>query len=473
MKMWIQDATKEDLLNVVQSEQHDENVIGEFGSLEDTPRGTKELRFLWRDDPRRRRKLPDVVIVEKGSLRDFFAWTGTYLTNCRPLSAYCRVADRSTVEWAIRPYDRYGLGRLETACLGVILGETATYMAGDFDINKLTPLAFAGTYSFAMTRCLARGLVRKIGETIGESWLSARRLTAQKTLSLSVQQLDETWRALLQCEEHFSAELQKRKSNDSLLLASKEAFEEGEISRKTWHTLTAGLGDIGERGGSLTGPREGRVVEVERALAELVRQRKKDVLTRAFVGGYLVSRIAPGTFEHHNILLPFIPSFPQSLLWYGLFAGMHKTSKLQNFSGGMGRRVLRDAMHEEEYLDSPRCDISLAELEVLSSGNGGLQSQIGGGSSYLLVEVAPCVNCVMRGLENRRTERHDELKAETQQTLFSDPPYGEREMENLLLDLENSLEAVNRLRNRMRELVGRQKGTRKKIGLSSTRAHQM
>lgn len=449
--MWFQDATKTDLLNIVQSDRLPERPLRQLRSINELPESSSELQFLWREDPQECVKFPSVIIVDKMTQRDFFAWTGTYLPYCRPFTALCRVTSRDTFKAAVEAQTVYGLGQLETICIGLIVGEVATYVAGQSNVNRLSINAFAGTYSFAMTRAIAGNMVPTEREKVGELWSKARRLTRQKHLSLSLSDLNQVWSLVFNISEHKSlGKWRPDLESEILVLACRELSQIGEISENIWQNLTRGLLDNDMNNELLKGPREGRVMQVERVLNNLSQQTTVDKMKRAFVGGYLASRIAPGTFEHYELLLPYLPKLPSLLLWYGLCAGLHKDSKLRNFGSGIARRIILDAVQEENVLNRPRCDIALEELEVLSSGNNPAQNLSPKESGHLIVEILPCINCVMRKPDGQQSLG---LSNQTQQkTMINDNK--ESELRSLLVDLDRSLNSVYRIRDQISAIIG-------------------
>jgi len=198
------------------------------------------------------------------------------------------------------------------------------------------------------------------------------------------------------------------------------------------------------------GPKEERVLSVERGLRELATLGKKDKLSGEFLAGYLTSLIAPGTFDHRHVLEPFLETLPSANLWYGLCAGLHSNSKLRSFGEGIGRRILRDAMYRESYLDRPRGDIALPELEVLASANGGLAVNVTRDTAHLAVEVAPCVNVTMRSGEHRPP---DSLRVGKQNELFPQDYQTSDEIRLLLQDLKNSLNKASDIERRIERAI--------------------
>ena len=69
-------------------------------------------------------------------------------------------------------------------------------------------------------------------------------------------------------------------------------------------------------------------------------KKKSSNIESSFLVGYLGSRISPGGLEHVDLLMRHLESFPSSLMWFALFAGLHPKRRLHAFSGGVGRFVV-------------------------------------------------------------------------------------------------------------------------------------
>ena len=89
-----------------------------------------------------------------------------------------------------------------------------------------------------------------------------------------------------------------------------------------------------------------------------------DVLTSSFLAGLLADQISPGSFEHVDLLLPYLNQYPTALIWYGLCAGLHPDSEVQQVGNCLGRRLVRDLLASDPILSRPKYDIAVRELEV-------------------------------------------------------------------------------------------------------------
>ena len=181
-----------------------------------------------------------------------------------------------------------------------------------------------------------------------------------------------------------------------ILEACWQILKHGAIHQSEWNALTRGIPELSHLRGELEGPREDRLSLFERAVKALPRSQKTGNATAEFLCGYLASCISPGTLDHINILLPYLDTLPSLLLWYGLCAGLLSSNSLESEFDGLIRRVKRELLRDDYFLQSPSCDISFAELEVISASARDLTDMRVSATGLLVVELFPCVNAQFR-----------------------------------------------------------------------------
>ena len=245
------------------------------------------------------------------------------------------------------------LGKLEDACLGLMLGEAASYLEGGFDLRQLSATACANTYSFAMARALAFGMFSTDADPISEGWSKARRLTKQPKLRLDVDSLQIPWAVALSLSTDgaIAENLSDHKVPPHIMNACRDLYMTNSIEQRDWNTLTQGFPEVSSILEQMQGVREERVVSLEKALRALAERRSTNPMVGAFLSGYLTSRVAPGTLDHLVLLIPYTPMFPTAFAWYGFCAGLQERSDLQNYLGGLGRRLMREVLRRLSGLD--------------------------------------------------------------------------------------------------------------------------
>jgi hypothetical protein len=448
--MWVKATNRRELIDIVQAERlveradrlfsrYDFSAVSSLSSVETR----EELLLVWQDDPREVQALPNLIVTGSIEQRDFFAWALTYLHALRPLTAYIRVSTYQTAEQALKLQPVPTLHRLEDACVGLMLGETATYLDGQRDLKQMPARTCASTYSFAMARSLALGGLTLEKDLISSAWFDARELTRQSKLPLTRPVLQAPWRVLLGLENGTWGSYSKEMELPlPMLEACLDLFLKGDIDARQWHSLESEVPGISDFGNMMRGPREDRVLAFEEVAARLrIRQVSKPVAL-AFALGYLASQIAPGTMDHLHLLSPYVHIFPGVLMWYGLCAGLHRRSTVASYAGGLGRRAIREVLRSESFLDRPTCDVGISELQIINSKAKGIFDFRTDSNNQIDIEIAPCVTATFRW-----PPRSD----------VSQPPVPQKtnieEVETIRFDLEDAADELRAIAARLDRLT--------------------
>jgi hypothetical protein len=451
--MRIRDTTRREFIDLMQRTGSVNEATGllwhrelgdQLGSAE-LPSARAELQLLSRDGEERGANLPRVVVVNDGTVQDFLAWVVTYFPNHRPLTAYCRVVERSVAESALALMKPPSLGRLEQACAGVILCETASYLDGKQDLRSLPAIAAESTYSFCMSRALALGIATVNADRITEGWVDARLLTRQPRLSADLNSMRSVWAAIL-----WLSNGAPRSATDALGLLPDELigilvelFEKEDLDRHAVDRLARKIPFLSIYR-EMDGPREQRVSMLQRALLELTASDDGNDEVRSFLAGFLTAQVGPGTLDYMALLRPYSPRLPSALAWYGLISGLQGNSSVQSFGMGLGRRIIRDVLRAEEFLDLPTCDIAREELSVLRRGSS-LDFRTGS-RSHVEVEIAPCTNLSLR--MNSTTDIQSEL--------FQSSEAIQPELRRLNSEIDAIFGRLENVQNRIGKLAGQE-----------------
>jgi len=173
-------------------------------------------------------------------------------------------------------------------------------------------------------------------------------------------------------------------------------YKESEVGPETWDLLAREHPRLRDARREMQGPREGRVVFFEQSVLSLAETRRSNSEFASFLFGFLASQIGPGTLDYLSLITPHVDQFPTALLWYGLCSGLQHRSSLHGFSGGLGRRALREILRRESVFDSPQSDIALAELEALTSSDTAAMEFRTGTQGVLAIEIVPLVTTTVR-----------------------------------------------------------------------------
>lgn len=401
--MWTKTVTRKEFLSIFQSERLESGLAYQADWLPGLY-GTDDIQLVWRDNPTDRPSLPVAVVLEKAQFRDFLAWVLTYLPNLRPFTSYCRVVDSRSAEIFIKRQAAPSLEKLEGACLGVILGEAATYYVDShLDPKTVSLNACASTYSFAMSRALSLGILNPDNDPVTNAWEALRTITKQPRLNLNVETLGILWSVIVSLSSDSSYNLNSAlpQPPPDVMRACEDLYKTGDIQSQQWTALTRMFPVIRDIKAKMSATREERVNSFERSIGSMFSSRADDPVTAGFLCGYLASQIGPGTLDYVSLLIPHLQTFRTALAWYGFCAGLQEHSSLQNYSSGLGRRIIRDILRNETILDRPRCDIALAELEVLLGPENQTTDLRTAYHGYLEAELAPCVTTIVRWPSSR------------------------------------------------------------------------
>jgi len=195
--------------------------------------------------------------------------------------------------------------------------------------------------------------------------------------------------------------------------------------------------------------RENRVRGFDRAWITIAEISRTNPTLASFISGYLGSRIAPGELDHMSVVARIpLQAAPSALLWFGICSGLRSNGQILAFSGGLGRRILRDLEQASHVADRPMCDLAIAELEVLLNRDRPLTDFRPERNGSLTVELMPGVVTVVRW--PRSPDAQTEL-LERRGIFF--------ETQDLVRDMLTALDRVDNVRRRLERVVDFGPGT--------------
>jgi len=443
MHLWMVDQTKEQFLRMLQSERIPPGVVSAQHTTiveERLQRGM--IRVIW-NQLRTNGVAPALIVIPEGDLREFFAWSNTYLGGWRPISGLFRVIAHSNLREMLKEkLNHETVWEYRNAVLGMIFGEAHVQgVLGENDTGKARSI-FAGcigTCSFAMGRAMSLGW-RDL-TTVAQNWHRARVATHPASVDSDVSNLLEPWAVLLEVSGLSSSAWSRiRTISQAVVAICRTLHKNDEIDRSALAVLTSGWPELEEAFRSMNEARERRVQVLDIALASVGRRRIRFSQPKAVALGLLASRIAPGSLDHAALLIPYAVKMRGLMLWYGLFSGMTSASRLIENHESLGRRILRDMLAEDTVFSRPSCDIAIDELEIFSMWKPSLQNIPRTTSEQLVIEIFPSINTVGPWLTRARRETF------TQRPLFDD------ETKRLESDVRDLANVAERLLRRLRRL---------------------
>jgi len=352
----------------------------------------EELVLLWANEPPasvQGEQLPDAIIVRSIQMREFIAWITTVAGGYRPFTAFIRIIDQQSAQLALEPREP-SLGKFENAVAGLIIAEALTLAGPQRSIAALSLLPCQSTYSYSFARALALGYVRTPLDPIAAPFGLARKLTRQPARRLGDDLLSTTLKVVASLAADNA--VRDRSGVPPFIWETCLELQSGQEVKHSWGLL-ADSGVLPQQLlGELRGPREHRVRVFERVLHG---PNRLDALTSAFLAGLLADQVGPGSFEHNDLLLPYLDRYPTALLWYGLCAGLHPDSEVQQVGNCLGRRLVRDLLMPDPVLSHPKYDIAVGELEVHLDREEPLEFRTAS-QNHIVVELLPGVPAYMK-----------------------------------------------------------------------------
>lgn len=321
----------------------------------------REYGLLWRNDPEYAPGPPHAIVV--ANVEDFLAWGATYLPNYRPISAYFRIIRDTDLPRFATAENDISLGRLANAFLGAILAECHLRNVQRANAWRPSLPDLLNTCSFVVARAFALHAASGYEDVINR-WHAARSKLVER--GNDQPQFRAAIADVCSYLSHLSSG-EARLGQSIVADACRQIMNHGHVAPRTWKMLVGPSSDVTDATEIMSLSRERRLEWLDRVIHNIatVELSERDALP--FVLGYLFSQLAPGTLEHLPLFAASTVSEPRTLLWYGVCAGLHPRSDVQNFAGGIGRRALRDIEAWEAIVDRPRCDFGADELDFVSA----------------------------------------------------------------------------------------------------------
>jgi len=277
--------------------------------------------------------------------------------------------------------------------IGLIVAEAATPNGQIRQSGRLAARDCLGSVSYCLAKNLAIGLRSPTKEII-DDWSTAKDLIENRT-PLPVPEFRYLWDVINSLADR-KTRINLTAEQESILICCSDILEDGEISPNNWKQLTSKLRELENLQTLLDGTRENRVIMLERLLTAVVRSSDSSRNSKAFICGYLTSLVAPGTLDHIGLLTQVNQAVPTATLWYGLCAGLKGGDATLLYSGGVGRRVMRELTRHSSWTEVPTCDIALSELVVLTANSRSVPDWLRSDGPYIQIEIAPGVDCPLR-----------------------------------------------------------------------------
>lgn len=331
--------------------------------------------LLWNKKPRSATDRPNVIVVDDQALREFLAYTSTYVGTYFPFSAFFRVLGRSELEeiatkgttgdWAIdslRPL------------LGVIVAE-AFMQVGDQQksLSDLAIQACLSTYSSVVARSLVAGYSAEKTAQIGDLWVDTRRLIRADTdLRMPAEILKNIWKIIAisyaSKSKGYGIEITEK---EKLIIEILRSVNTGRpLSKNVWSELTRELPELVSALEGMRGTKEDGVREFDKLFDYLGAADSVDKTLREFLAAYLMAQIADGSMKYISLVSTVNPILPAVPIWFGLINASLSQSDVLTAGNCLGRRLAKAFSTSAGLFENPDRDIAFAELELLHANGG-------------------------------------------------------------------------------------------------------
>jgi hypothetical protein len=346
--------------------------------------------------------LPQVILGDRPTLDDLFAWSASYLRGLGPITAQARAITPPTFRLALRAKPDNAWRKLAGGAVGAILGEVLMHARRVIPFAGITVAACRGTLSFALMRAIALGAREGELLDVADMWEQVRSLTGQTpttvpvgaisqvSLAFDVAKLDPSCRSLGESNRWLAAMLSG--SNIQTLLQ-----EIGTVFRPLPNRMLL------EEFKELTA--EARVKMFDSVAPTLVSHPGRSQVEKAFAIALIAYLCRAGMPQQATLLASFSSALPESMVWLGAMQAAAPITDTLAEGGGLGWRVARDLFEPGDIFMPPTCDIALSELQVLSRGKAGVRMIKALAKARLDVELLPGISTFVRTLQPEPPEQ--------------------------------------------------------------------
>lgn len=310
--------------------------------------------------------LPQVIIPAEFDLDDFFATVATYYHRQSPITAYVHVLGKDIAECFdparanISP-DSGSSNRTRLALLGACLGETAitAHKSGEEVLGPPPYSACKRSLGYTLARTVA--LYPNLDVNLAtQRWERLRRLTGMAVSYAAVQAV----RTVHAAACGGAARLEDGAEGGALQSALASYMATPDAGDALQYAILGCYPRLNDLASEFDGPFDMRMnvfLKVVEGIQDATRGSELDSLAL----GYFCNRIQPGSFAHSRVLARLVEFFPSALVWYGVFSATSPGFEFRYFANGLFAKLGRDISLPFSFAQSPQCDLSLDELDVL------------------------------------------------------------------------------------------------------------
>jgi hypothetical protein len=407
-----------------------------------------KILLAWRKIDNARISLPELCIADRATQEDLFSWSATYLRELTPISSMVRFI--TPEEWRyIRDFENSPLTTSYiSAVIGMAIGETYAHSGRIVPTSQISVAACLTALSYAIGRAY---LVSHSGNVIGDlprRWLQARSISGHGVPAVKADEIADIGRYLYSI---FDRDSFFRRN----LFGGGDKLSLERLQFVATHTMREVGLDLPIPATKLRTAEE-RVLEFDVIAPQIVSNKKIPRKEKAYALGMFAAATRSGSMAHASLLMPFVGELPESTIWFCIFQGLIAPTATMMTGNGLGWRIARELIDDEQIFSRPKSDLCLSELEVLNRSRSGLRSLRSLVQGRLSVELAPAVYSLVR------TIRHDDSQLPLWTSDVGAEPRSGAKVEDLD-DVERLLELGLRGLKQFRLLEANQPRRRRRI----------
>lgn len=325
-------------------------------------KATGEVFLVW--DQKDGVELVPIVAIPEKHIRDFYAFTTTYVKSYKPFSAFFKVV---TCEWVAcqhnlrveKPVTKNEYSKLVAVAFAEAFCQSQRKLNS---LNDLTVQGVQATLSSSLLAAVWQGHNDELLAELARGWTDARSVISSSPLMLSPKVILEVWQEIA---AGLATTRGTRRLGKKRVAYHLQKFWGGSLEFQGWF-LPIAQDCLGPRVDldKMLGAREDRV-RLLPELLEAANSRRANKQLLEFVVGGIASLVGNGSMAQIRLVDSLFQSFPSAPLWFGVASAMQARSDALTASEGLGRRVTRDLLRTFELFEEPTYDISLQELLVL------------------------------------------------------------------------------------------------------------
>lgn len=387
---WISDLTRDRFAELVSAQPAETQRVSmsQLAAIDVAP---DSAVGIWRAPAKQGQSpLPQVIIGKQAVLEDLIAWVATYLPTIGPLSGQCRLLTPKAFHDAHRKSTKSDWRSIAGSAVALCFGEVLSYASHSVQPTDISFVMCRSTLSFALMRGTALGCSPNRLQEISEAWKAVRNKLGQST-NLDSSEL------ILQIVLNFAFDTpigeNDRVAGPHGVLGYNvdvQSFLEDYGNKYTSKLLANRIRD------SRPLTAEERVELFDLVSPDLTRDSRHTAVERGLILASLAFWCRAGFSQQLAIMSPYQKALPQSTIW---LAALHQSEPLMDtlsLGGGVGWRVAKELFRTEDIFQSPACDISVLELEVLTRGSNFERIVGSWDQSRMEVELFPGVSTIVR-----------------------------------------------------------------------------